>query len=144
MAATRAAKTYDGVLSRRILHELGIDRHGVRAELRAQRWRAHGRQTIAVHTGELSERARWWRAVWEVGHRIAALDGATALVAAGLTGFTTSALEVSVPHGCRPSAVANVKTRTVIARQPLEVIQCGGASRPSGDRDAPSRVLGSQ
>ena len=76
MAAARAAKPYDGVLSRRILHELGIDRYGVRAELRAQRWRAHGRQTIAMHTGELSERARPWRAVWEVGHRTAALGGA--------------------------------------------------------------------
>ncbi len=123
--AERAAKIYEGVLSRDVLRGLGIDRHGVRSELRAKRWKAHGRQTIAVHTRELSEQALWWRAVWEVGHRIAALDGATALTAAGLKGFTTGALEVSVPHGSRPPPVADVRQRTVIARQSAEVISVG-------------------
>lgn len=125
VAAARAAEDYDGVLSRDVLRGLGIDRHGVRSELRAQRWKAHGRQTIAVHTGTLSRRAQWWRAVWEVGHGIAALDGSTALVAAGLTGFTTGEVEISVPHGSRRPPVEEVRQRTVIARQAGEVLSVG-------------------
>ena len=72
--AASLAQSHDGVVSRAELRHAGIDRWGVRSELRAGRWRAHGLQTVAVHTGELSGTAQQWRAVWEVG-RGAVLDG---------------------------------------------------------------------
>ena len=74
-------------MSRDELQLLGVDDRMIRREVAAGRWRVHGRQTVAVHTGPLSEEAHRWRAVWETGSRIAALDGVTALQAAGMTGF---------------------------------------------------------
>jgi hypothetical protein len=92
-----AALPHGGVLSRAMLRQRGIDRHTVARELGADRWRAHGDQTIALHTQDLGTPALWWPAVWEVGCRSAALDGASALAAAGLTGYDSSVVHVSVP-----------------------------------------------
>jgi very-short-patch-repair endonuclease len=78
----------------------GLTRWQITAELRAARWRAHGRQTIAVHTGDLTGRAPYWCAVFEAGPR-AAIDGVSALVLAGLDGWTTDTVRVSVPRGAR-------------------------------------------
>jgi hypothetical protein len=79
--------------------EHGLTRWQIEAELRAQRWRSHGRQTIAVHTGPLGEEARRWVTVLEAGPR-AVLDGVTALQAAGMTGFD-DVMRVSIPRGAR-------------------------------------------
>ena len=48
----------------------------VRRAVESGRWQLHGRQTVAVHTAPLDVVARRWRAVWEVGEAIAAIDGA--------------------------------------------------------------------
>ena len=84
--AADLASTQCGVVSRRQLKGLGVTRWQVRAEIRAGRWRAHGRHTVAVHTAELAREALWWRAVFETGGG-AALAGATALEAGGLKGY---------------------------------------------------------
>lgn len=123
--AAAHADDYGGVLSRRLLRELRIDRHGIRSEVRAGRWVLHGHQTVAIHNGPLSDLARRWRAIWEVGHLIAALDGASALCAGGLKGYEPDDVEVSIPHGSRPYAVHGVTTRTVVERLPDEVIRAG-------------------
>jgi hypothetical protein len=102
-----AAVEADGVVSRAALRDLGIDRHAVSREVAAGRWRLHGRQTVAVHTGPLSRVATWWRAVWEVGHG-AVLDGVSALHAAGLEHFRSDHVHVSVPHQAVPRAVEGV------------------------------------
>lgn len=96
----RLAWSQEGVVSRRQVYDLGVSRHEVRANLRAGRWQRLGGQGVAVFTGPLSLRARSWAAVFEAGPR-AQLDGASALVAEGLTGFTTKAIRVSVPRGAR-------------------------------------------
>lgn len=98
--AAQLAEPQHGVLSRRQLYAVGVTRHEVRAHLRAGRWRRTGRQTVLVHTGPLSPRAREWVAVLESGPR-ACLDGASALIAGGLTGFEVSSIRVSVPRGAR-------------------------------------------
>lgn len=103
----RAAEELGGVLSRHQLAELGADRNVVAREVRAERWRLHGSRTVALHTGELSDVARWWRAVWEVGQG-AVLDGATALQAAGMEGFDEARQHVSVDHQRSPGRVAGV------------------------------------
>ena len=66
-----------------------------------------GRHTVLVGTGSLSAEAARWHAVWEVGAG-AALDGAVALLAAGLAGFTTDRLDVSLPHRNRHHGVPGV------------------------------------
>lgn len=79
------AAAQGGVTSRRRLKALGVTRWQIRAEIRAGRWRAHGRHTVAVHTAELTREASWWWAVFETGGD-AALAGPTALEAGGLRG----------------------------------------------------------
>lgn len=96
----RAAEQ-ESVLSRRQLRDLGLTRWEIEAELRAGRWRAAGRQAVCVHTGPLSVAASHWVAVLEAGPR-AFLDGESALLAAGLTGYDVRSIRVSVPRGARP------------------------------------------
>ena len=91
----RLADVQSGVLHRRQLYAAGITRSQLRAELRAERWRSWGRQTIAVHTGQLGQPAVFQRAVFETGAD-AALDGISALTAAGLEHFESSLVHVSV------------------------------------------------
>ena len=85
-AAAGLAAIQSGLVSRRQLKGLGVSRWQVRAEIRAGRWRSHGRHTVAVHTADLSGEALWWWAVFETGGG-AALAGPTALEAAGLRGY---------------------------------------------------------
>ncbi|KAA1379756.1 PDDEXK family nuclease [Aeromicrobium fastidiosum] len=92
------ATSQEGVVSRRQLHRLGITRWMITANLRARRWRLHGRQSICLHTGALPVAAARWYAVIEAGPR-SALDGVSALEAAGLTGFERDTIRVSVPRG---------------------------------------------
>jgi very-short-patch-repair endonuclease len=127
-AAVAAAQPFGGVLSRCLLRERGIDRHAVAREVAADRWRAHGGQTIAVHTQELGIPALWWRAVWEVGCRSAALDGASALIAAGVTGYDSALVHVSVPDAFSPSRVSGVRPHRV-QRVEGEVILNRGVPR---------------
>ncbi|MGB4807870.1 MAG: hypothetical protein WBP39_00055 [Candidatus Phosphoribacter baldrii] len=121
----RAAVPTGGVLSRAILAELGCDRHVVAREVAAGRWLTHVRQTVAVHTGSLDELARRWRAIWEVGRRIAVLDGVTALQASGLTGFHEYAVHVSVPHTATIRSVDGVVIHKVPRRDPSDVLVNG-------------------
>ncbi|MGQ0632224.1 MAG: DUF559 domain-containing protein [Sporichthyaceae bacterium] len=94
------AASQGGVLSRRQLYGFGLVRGEVRAEIRAGRWRRFGRHTIRVAVGD-ERTALLWRAIFEVGPP-AALDGVTALVAAGLRGVNEDAIHVAVPKSARP------------------------------------------
>ena len=98
--AERRAHEQGGILSRRQLYQLGLTRSEVRANVRAGRWRRVGRQCLCVHTGPLSTKAKHWVAVLEAGPR-AYLDGASALLEAGLENFSVTFIRVSVPRGAR-------------------------------------------
>ncbi len=120
-----------GVVSRDRLAEMGLTHVDVRTELRAGRWRQHGRQMVALHNGDLDTEARRWRAVWEVGSRGAAIDGVSALQAAGLTGYTEDEVHVSVSHTARVGAPDGVRVHKVIRRLPGELRTAGLArTRP--------------
>lgn len=109
----RLADVQGGVLHRRQLYAAGITRSQLRAELKAERWRSWGRQTIAVHTGALSQLALFQRAVFETGAD-AALDGVSALAAAGLENFESSLVHLSVSKSTtyrRPRGVRVHETR---------------------------------
>ncbi len=113
------------MVSRSALAELGIDARMVAREVAAGRWRMHGRQTVAMHTGELDDAARRWRAVWEVGARVAAVDGVSALQAAGMTGFEERVVHVSVVHRVALRSHTDLRVHKVIRRVPEEVVEAG-------------------
>lgn len=87
-------------MSRRQLLAAGVPRWRTRAQVRAKRWKAHWRQTIAIHTGELNQQALLWAGTFEGGLR-GVLDGTSALLAAGLKGYTVDRIRVSVPRGAK-------------------------------------------
>jgi very-short-patch-repair endonuclease len=116
---------HDGVLSRAELRRHGWDRDAVARQVVADRWSCHGHQTVALHTSHLGEEARRWRAVWEVGLGVAALDGVTALQAAGLVGFSEDRVHVSVKHTATVQEVSGVRVHKVIRRSAGELVEGG-------------------
>lgn len=124
-AGRELAGQYDGVLSRRLLSGLGVDRDRVAREVAGGRWSTHGRQTVAVHTAPIGPEARRWRAVWETGERITALDGVTALQAAGMTGFDDDRVHVSVRHTNHLRPLDRIEVHKVIRRTEDEVVPGG-------------------
>ncbi|MGW6201131.1 hypothetical protein ACWF0M_33635 [Kribbella sp. NPDC055110] len=113
-----------GVASRRQLYAVGLGRWDIRAELRSGRWARRGPQSISNVTGALCERGRWWTAVIEVGSR-AALDGVTALQAAGLTGFTEPAIHISIPKSGRPRRWPGVVLHETRRRLATDLVLAG-------------------
>ena len=92
------AADHGGVVHRADLRRLGVTRHEVRAEVEAGRWLRQGRHTVRILSVEASPRAAMWTAVWESGSG-AVLDGATSLVAQGMTGFAPDTIDVALPKG---------------------------------------------
>ncbi len=88
------------MVTREQLHVLGMSSAAIAANLDAGRWQELGVHCIVVHTGPLSEHARWWAAVLESGPR-AYIDGESSLVCAGLEHYTPHAIRVTVPRGAR-------------------------------------------
>ena len=122
--ALEVAVERDGVLSRSELSALGLDRFAVRDMVAAGRWRVIGRQTVCVHTGELTDRATWWHAVIEAGPEIAALDGVTALAAAGAR-IGSVEIHLSVLHASRPLPVRGVRIHQVRRWDRRDVVPVG-------------------
>src|SRR3954453_7263072 len=83
--AERAAEQA-AVVSRRQLYAMGFTRWEVAAHIRARRWQKISDQVVCLHTGPLATDALHWAAVFQGGPR-AHLDGASALIAAGLQRF---------------------------------------------------------
>lgn len=124
-AAAAIAPRGGGVISRDELQAIGINGGDVKREVGAGRWRLHGSQTVALHTGPLSVEDDRWRTIWEVGRKIAAIDGVTALQAAGLRHFAEDDVHVSVVHTNSVRAVAGARLHKVIRRLPDEVVETG-------------------
>ncbi len=107
------AEQQSDVLGRSQLAALRVPRWVVRLEIRSGRWARRGRQTLTTHNGPLSPAAQRWVAVLEVGRR-AALDGVSALQAAGVTGLSDTEVTVITPKGstpCRPPDVVVQESR---------------------------------
>jgi len=105
-----------------MLSDLGVSHDHVRNEIAAGRWRAVGLQSIAVHRGDLAIEALRHVAVWETGSRIAALDGVTALAAAGMTGYSDDHIHLSVKHTHDIRPLPGVRLHKVIRRVAHEVL----------------------
>ncbi|MEO7421743.1 MAG: hypothetical protein ABIU87_05035 [Ornithinibacter sp.] len=113
--AGELATRHDGVAHRRDLRGVGVTRADVRSEVEAGRWLTAGRHTVVIGNVRPSGRALLWRAVWESGAG-AVLDGPSALVAGGLTGFEAAMIDVSLPRANRNHRVDGVRRhrRTVM------------------------------
>ena len=85
----------------------GVPRWLVRRELEARRWQRGCRQTLVLHNGPLAVAELRAIAVLGTCER-AALDGVTALQAAGLTGLSDTRRHVIVPRGSRPRRLPDV------------------------------------
>ena len=109
------AEPYDGVVTIAMLLGAGFTRGQVDAQVARGAWHRKGRHTVIVTGDIFVGRAAWWHALWESG-RHAALDGATALLAAGLKGWVERSIHVTVPNNARIRAIAGVRHHRV--RQP--------------------------
>lgn len=119
------AEAFGGVLSRDLLTAAGVNDQMIRRQVDGGRWRSWGRQTVALHTAPLDPVARRWRAVWEVGVRVAVVDGVSALQAAGLTGYVDDLVHVSVKHTASISSIDGVAPHKIIRRLPGEALTNG-------------------
>lgn len=130
---TQLTRHQDGVASLAQLYDLGITYDEIRAELSAGRWHRLGRRTLSTVGPEPSRHAaRWRRALWEVGGG-ASLDGTTALLAWGLTGWREPLVHVSVPPGVRYRKVDGVRVH--VLRQRGRVVT-GGVPRTAPESAA--------
>ncbi|MDQ4084689.1 MAG: hypothetical protein M3165_02630 [Actinomycetota bacterium] len=112
-----------GVVSRAQAAALGADKERIRREVAVGRWTTLGLHTVAVHRGPPPERAWWRTALIEVGSN-AALDGTTALRAAGLEGYTDD-VHASVLHGWRPRRVRAVRVHELRGWSEGDVVAAG-------------------
>lgn len=122
--AQEVAADQGGVVSLTQLRELGLTRNQVRAQVAARRWcRVHS-QVVAVHLGPLPDLGLLWAAVLEGGPP-AYLDGASALIAEGLTGFSWDAVRVSVPMHARSRTARGLRVVRTRRYDPRAVASSG-------------------
>lgn len=105
--ARALARRHGGVVSRRILLAHGVTREDMRTEVRAGVWHRVGVHTLSIDGAEPRGEGLYWRAVWESGAR-SVLDGASALIRAGLTGWDEGLIHVSVPHNAKVRETSGV------------------------------------
>lgn len=106
--AQRLAVDHDGVVTRQALIKAGISREHIRLEVERGVWHRVGWHTLSIDGLKPRGRGLWWRALWEAGGR-SVLDGATSLLAAGLTGWQEDVIHVSVPVDTRVRPIDGVE-----------------------------------
>lgn len=129
--SSRSRPKQSGIVSRIQLYQLGITRGQVRANVRADRWRRVGSQSISMTTGPLTRSGQEWAAVLEAGPR-AFLDGSSSLIAWGLRNFSEPTIRVSVPRGARVRRARGLDIRQTRRWQVHDVVGTGvPPSRPA-------------
>ena len=111
-----------GVVTRRQLAEVGIDRWRVRNKVGAQRWQLAGR-TVVTHNGPLTREQQMAAAVLSQPTP-SALAGRAALEWWGLRGFEPRSIDVIVANGSRThrmSGVAVHESRHFLAADSVQV-----------------------
>lgn len=108
--AAQLARRHGGVVRRQALSAHGISPEEVRTELRVGFWHRAGAHTLSVDAREPHGVGRFWWALWESGPRCI-LDGASARIWCGLTGWTEKDIWVSVPHDSTLREVPGIRRR---------------------------------
>lgn len=85
-------------------------------------WDTCGRNTIIL--GPVTQVGEFWSAIFESGPS-STLDGAAALVAAGLTGFQPQRIDISLARGARRHVSAGVDVHVPLDRGPLVTSRTG-------------------
>jgi hypothetical protein len=107
----RLADHQAGLLTRRQLAEVGVDRHVIARRVATERWQRVAHDVVAMTTGELTVRQRRWAAVLHGGEG-ALLSGLSAADDAGLERWSRDHIEVLVPYEAPvPSALDGVLYR---------------------------------
>lgn len=111
------AATQAGLISRRQLNALGIDRFSVRNQVTAERWVELSSMVIATTTGPLNREQLMWLGVLHAGPR-AVLGDLTAAEVAGLKNWHRDEITVLVPQKLildgEPEGIRFVRTRRPI------------------------------
>jgi hypothetical protein len=123
------AAEQEGVVSRRQVYAAGLTRAEVLANVRAGRWQRLLSRSIYVHSRPVPDPAFWWTAVFEAGPR-AFLDGESALVAAGLVGYTSTSVRVSVPRGTKVRRGRGLNIRQTRRWAADDVVTSSGVPAP--------------
>ncbi|WP_022923506.1 hypothetical protein [Serinicoccus marinus] len=106
--ARELAEPHDGVVTRRMLLEAGLTPGQIATEIDHGAWSRAGAHTLCITSDVPSGRALWWWAVWESGtHSV--LDGATALLAAGLQHWEEPVIHVAVPNNATVRRLEGVR-----------------------------------
>src|SRR5687768_10272617 len=90
------AASQSGLITRRQLNELGVDRFFVRNQVAAGRWVYRSSSVIGTTTGELSREATMWLGVLHAGPG-AIIGGLTAAEVLGLRNWRRENITVLVP-----------------------------------------------
>lgn len=122
--AARLAARQSSVVSRRQVLAAGVPRWLLRLEVRTGRWQATGHQTLVLHNGPLDVASRRWIAVLEAGPR-AALDGVSALQAAGVRHLTDELVTVIVPKGTRRRRIPGARLHETRRYRAQDVVSDG-------------------
>ncbi len=116
-----------GLISRRQLNELGVDRNRVRNNVAAERWVERSSVVVSTTTGPLTREQLKWLGVLHAGPR-SALGDLTAAEACGLQNWQRDVVTVLVPQKViledEPEGVRFVRTRRPIElmRDPRQVL----------------------
>ncbi|WP_298752081.1 hypothetical protein [uncultured Serinicoccus sp.] len=143
------AEPHDGVVTRRMLLEAGLTPGEIATEVDHGAWSRAGAHTLCITSDVPTGRALWWWAIWESGtHSV--LDGATALLAAGLQHWDEPVIHVTVPNnatvrrleGVRHHRLRDVGPRTTagLRRTPSDVAVVRAARWARTDRQAATVV----
>ncbi|WP_028984718.1 hypothetical protein [Sporichthya polymorpha] len=121
-AIEAAARRQGNLIGRRQLYALGVTRSQVRAEVQARRWKKRGYQCVQI--GDADETTPYWRAVLEVGPT-AVIDGASALILAGLRTITSAEIHVAVPQGAWYRRCKRVRVHETRRFREVDVLRNG-------------------
>src|SRR6478736_1684207 len=106
-----------GLVSRRQLNELGVDRHRLRNQVSADRWVEVSSMVVSTTTGPLSRDQLMWLGVLHAGPR-SALGDLTAAEVCGLRNWHRDSVTVLVPQKLilndEPDGIRFVRTRRPI------------------------------
>lgn len=120
--ARALAADHGGVVTRAMLLAAGLTRGQIQVEIEHGVWVPAGRHVLCVTSTEPAGTGMWWCALWESGTR-SVLDGATALLAAGLTGWSENVVHVTVPNTAHVRRLPGVRHHHL--REAGEVVASG-------------------
>ena len=123
----KVADAQEGLLSRRQLNELGLDRWRVRNQIAAGRWAERSPMVISTTTGQLSREQMMWLGVLHAGPQ-ALVGGLTAAEVAGLRNWHRDEVTVLIPDELEVEDVPGIDFHRT--RRRLDLMRSPGPGLP--------------